>query len=662
MWLSSKEAADIFSLNKKSLEKACFRANQSNKKICSIKLKYLSFRYIDGIGAGGKVLQIWIGEEDDFSESVRCDEQRGIESISSRPVDGFDDGVVQHGQIQPPEVYRTAKDSKPITNGRVFESKDIGQVNSIEISNSELQRRYGYGEVQAPIYANSTQRGGNSVTDKQTIVSFAKAYSVKKACAQYDVNEKTLYRWMHSFEAKGAKGLKDKRGVNNKKANTNLIEEAIFAVGSACVTTWWEAYCLFYSRYNKLPFDRYALKADITYSTFFRNATKLKEDNSQVRAFLKRGLDGLDVRPTAIRNYLKENDEWQIDATKIDFMALNELGEPQRYTAIAITDTASKKRVWELFDSPNSYANVRLLKKALQRLGKPLVIKGDNGKDYISKHFQGVLQRLGIAYWAAEPFKGWQKGVIERGFRSIQHALEILPGFIGHNAGERIEAESQAIEKSARLSGAKTHLNGLLTRDELMAIIDDHIDNVYNKGWENMDNTVDLRVLGASKELTLHAQGLRYNGFFYQNLALYKHQIGTRFELIEDIDDSAKAYVYTLDGDFVCEAYDERVVSMSAEEVKAAQKEYKKNFVSGKKAIAKDLRVVKNEYYKEHAQKLLAKRDIAYKEVKENMFKKPKDQDEEVEIKLSVRASVGNQKTYRPSTDDFDNALRALKG
>lgn len=640
MWLSSKEVADSLDLNKKSLEKACFRANQADKKICSIKLKYLSFRYIDGIGAGGKVLQIWIGEEDDFSESVGCDERRGIESVSSRPIGGFDDGVVQYGQIQPHAVYRTAQDSKPVTNGHEFESKEIGQV-----------------------YANATQRGGNSVTDKLTIVNFAKAYSVKEACTQYEVNEKTLYRWMKAFEAKGAKALKDKRGANNKKANTSLIEEAIYAVGSAHATTWFEAYCLFYARKNGVSFDRFNLKADITFSTFFRNATKLKEENPSIRAFLKRGLDGLDVRPTAIRNYLKENDEWQIDATKIDFMALNDLGEPQRYTAIAITDTASKKRVWELFDSPNSYANVRLLKKALQRLGKPLVIKGDNGKDYISKHFQGVLQRLGIAYWAAEPFKGYQKGVIERGFRSIQHALEILPGFIGHNAGERIEAESQAIEKSARLSGAKTHLSGLLTRDELMAIIDEHIDNTYNKGWKSMECAVDLRVLGQSKQLTLHAQGLRYNGFFYQNLAMYRdYEIGTKFELIEDIDDCSKAYVYTLEGEFVCEALDERVISLSAEEVKAAQKEYKKNFVSTKKAIAKDLRVLKNESYKTHAQSLLAKRESAYKEHKEEMFIKPKNTDEEVEIAIKVKAGLGNKKEYRPSTDDMDDALRALKG
>lgn len=628
-WVSSKEAAELLQVNYDALVKAVKRASLKDKKFCSLKGKNLHFQHIDGVGgAGGKVLQIWIGEEDDIGREIYTQNDFGTSGDASSECVPSDGCIILDEQRRTHPIYCI---DDTTSNTSINGTKESCE-NKREI-------------------------------EKIIVVNFAKAYSVKEACAQYEVNEKTLYRWMKAFEAKGAKALKDKRGANNKKANTSLIEEAIYAVGSAHATTWFEAYCLFYARKNGVPFDRFNLKADITFSTFFRNATKLKEENPSIRAFLKRGLDGLDVRPTAIRNYLKENDEWQIDATKIDFMALNDLGEAQRYTAIAITDTASKKRVWELFDSPNSYANVRLLKKALMKLGKPLVIKGDNGKDYVSSHFQGVLQRLGIAYWAAEPFKGYQKGVIERGFRSIQHALEILPGFIGHNTGERIEVEAQAIEKAKRLSGAKTHLDGLLTRDELMAIIDEHIDNTYNKGWESLECDVDLRVLGKSKQLTLHAQGLKYNGFFYQNLSMYRnYEIGTKFELVEDIDDCSKAYVYTLEGEFVCEALDERVISLSAEEVKAAQKEYKKNFVSTKKAIARDLRVLKNESYKTHAQGLLAKREQAYKEHKEEMFKKPKNKDEEVEIGIKMKAGLGNKKNYRPSTDDMDDALRALKG
>lgn len=59
MWISSKEFAESFNINKKSLEKACFRANQKGKKICSFRHNILCFIYSSGICHAGKILQIW---------------------------------------------------------------------------------------------------------------------------------------------------------------------------------------------------------------------------------------------------------------------------------------------------------------------------------------------------------------------------------------------------------------------------------------------------------------------------------------------------------------------------------------------------------------------------------------------------------------------------
>ena len=40
MWISSKEFAKSFNINKKSLEKACFRANQRGKKFVLLGIIY----------------------------------------------------------------------------------------------------------------------------------------------------------------------------------------------------------------------------------------------------------------------------------------------------------------------------------------------------------------------------------------------------------------------------------------------------------------------------------------------------------------------------------------------------------------------------------------------------------------------------------------------
>ncbi|MGI7106048.1 integrase, partial [Campylobacter jejuni] len=61
MWISSKEFAIKNGINKKSLEKACFRASLESKKICTIKYQNLYFKYLQGCRGGhaGKTLQIW---------------------------------------------------------------------------------------------------------------------------------------------------------------------------------------------------------------------------------------------------------------------------------------------------------------------------------------------------------------------------------------------------------------------------------------------------------------------------------------------------------------------------------------------------------------------------------------------------------------------------
>ena len=62
MWVNSRVAAEILAIKYDALVKAVKRAEKSGKKFCSIKPNILGFMYIDGIGRGGKTLQIWIDE------------------------------------------------------------------------------------------------------------------------------------------------------------------------------------------------------------------------------------------------------------------------------------------------------------------------------------------------------------------------------------------------------------------------------------------------------------------------------------------------------------------------------------------------------------------------------------------------------------------------
>ena len=62
MWVNSKVAADFFCVSDRAIQKSVLKASQQGKKFCSIKSNILNFIYIDGIGRGGRTLQIWIDE------------------------------------------------------------------------------------------------------------------------------------------------------------------------------------------------------------------------------------------------------------------------------------------------------------------------------------------------------------------------------------------------------------------------------------------------------------------------------------------------------------------------------------------------------------------------------------------------------------------------
>jgi len=464
---------------------------------------------------------------------------------------------------------------------------------------------------------------------KLEVIAYSKKYSVKKASKFFGISDKNIYRWLKEFENGGIKEIKDRRG-KRIKADLILIKQAILSIGNAHKSSWWMEYVRRFCLTNNLEFNAFNLEADISKSTFYRHANSLIKKDADIRNFLRGGLDGLtDMNLSVKRDYLMENEEWQIDATSFDFMCLNEKGEPQRYEAIGIVDAKSKKRVYELADSPNSYANVRLLKKAFIKMGRPGYIKGDNGKDYVGTHFQGVLARLGVSYIAAAPFKGYQKGVIERSHGVMQNFFEGLSGFIGHNAGHRIKKENEALEKSKRLSGVKTNIKNLLTRAEMQSMIDSWCDKKYGFS-KNVDRAwFDERLFGKAYQRVLSASGISINSITYQSLELYKNiKIGSSVEVIEDIDDVSKVYVYHK-GEFMCEIVHSEVKNITAEEVKKAKKEYQKTHITPTKNYIKSLRDEKDAYYKEVAKQNLDEKMKAKNSVikKESAAKKVEDED-----------------------------------
>ena len=125
MWVNSKQAAEILGVKYDALAKSVKRAEKTGKKFCTIKPNILGFSYTDGIGRGGKTLQIWIDDDlinDKNSEISRADKASAenlVNTASVRPLNftnGESDGYIYA------DTKLDARDSVDIrgTNGGVF--------------------------------------------------------------------------------------------------------------------------------------------------------------------------------------------------------------------------------------------------------------------------------------------------------------------------------------------------------------------------------------------------------------------------------------------------------------------------------------------------------------------------------------------------------------
>ena len=708
MWVNSKRAAEILGVNLRKLQRCVVKAQNDRQKFLTIDTKYFSYSYIDGIGRGGKTLQIWIDDNLSGDETSAHGSTNGasdaqmplnldVNSEFSRADEAFRVNLGNNASVRPlkfvkGEEYGSGRDNNAAIANDLVSRRDRSrgasgawdtgtsqgneEVNAVyTVSNLEELKSGSIGldhsgdlaagrkNKNLDAVANRDLRHHSSsednraalarkALDKSEVLGYAKLYGVKAAAQAYGAKEKSIYRWQKEFTQKGGEALEDKRG-GTSKANVKMIKDAILSIGTAQKTSWWMEYCRRYALSKGLYFDMFApLSADISRSTFLRHASRIASEDYDVRAYLRGGLDVVATNIAMSRDYLKINEEWQVDATNFDFMCLDENGEQKRYTAVGFVDTASGRMVYDLCDSPNGYANVRLLKRALKKMGRPGYVKGDNGKDYVGEHFQGVLKRLGIVYVRSPKYEGRAKGKIERAHGVMQNFFEGLPGFLGHDAGQRIQREDQALEKSKRLSGVKTNISNLLTREQMQATIEEYCERMFDWSAEFEPFIFDERTFGASVIRTLQAEGFSVCGVKYVSLEVFSYiKIGEKCELIEDIDDASKFYVYK-DGRYLCEVVNEEIASYTAEEVRTARKEYVRKFINPTKAYIKSLTDEMDGYQKAMAQARLAERQKGKAEV-------IKKDEAKVVSKIEQEASVGNNVIYLPDPAD---AIKSLEG
>lgn len=473
-----------------------------------------------------------------------------------------------------------------------------------------------------------------SLAEKLAVIRFyhvshvALRYIVKALIMEHgsDIQPASLQakikRWSRDFKAHGASALADKRGGKCFKADLDLVRDAILGAGSRHYTSLYGFYCYLWAKKQGIAPNFRKLKADVSESAFNRAAKHLIKVEPLLNEYLRIGMDAfVYAEPSFGRLWDYANQQWEIDATPLDLMvkvpvvpgltkgasyrdyeSRDQDAEFQlvRMSLIRVIDNFSGATVVGLYESSNSYANARLMYQAFKLLGKPEIIKGDNGGDFVSEHLQHVFIDLGIEYVATGKARGDEKGMIERSFRTLQHsaAFEALPGFVGHCVEQRQKLEGQSSTKLEKLSGVATNIkadfmwhwqadqwlaNYLLEKDaEKYAA---HGDQALTA--EELANV--FRCLGKKTKRIVSKEGIRHRNTHFLSYDMWDTlTIGDEVVIQEHLDDSTTLFL-SKDGVYLGEIKDKNVFqqSQTVEKLKSCKKQYKQRISNKVRGITK---------------------------------------------------------------------------
>ncbi len=168
------------------------------------------------------------------------------------------------------------------------------------------------------------------------------------------------------------------------------------------------------------------------------------------------------------------NQRWALDSSPADLML-----EDGRHQLLLSIDLFSRYPKFLVAKTSKAVAVASLLRRCILDWGKPDEIKTDNGQDYASLYVRRVCNFLDIEQNFSQPFSPWEKGTVERMFRTFAHGLfELLPGFIGHNVAEQQEIRARKAF-SERLFKKDAVVEVKMTAEALQVFCDRWVRDIY---------------------------------------------------------------------------------------------------------------------------------------------------------------------------------------
>ncbi|MBE3023020.1 hypothetical protein CCAL5182_08860, partial [Campylobacter sp. 7477a] len=197
MWVNSKVAAEILGIEYEKLKKATQRANKVGKNFCSLGCHICHFNYTNGVGRGGKVLQIWLDDEK-FNKSYKTD--KNIE-VNNEEISDTDTTMVNTNSISSTELatsvdtrYDECFDLENVRDSELMGDKDIFA--STKNSLKQIVKNEPQTPINIKIKDLENMNKVKAVTELNACPKgMSKTLWGKGVSQKYGVSLKTLYAW-----------------------------------------------------------------------------------------------------------------------------------------------------------------------------------------------------------------------------------------------------------------------------------------------------------------------------------------------------------------------------------------------------------------------------------------------------------------------------------
>lgn len=449
-----------------------------------------------------------------------------------------------------------------------------------------------------------------------------------------NLTQNKLFAWQRAYEAEGIEGLVDGRTSHKE----NQIEaygledkfiELVFAsnkrIDAAAICQKLNEYLAVKDALDvDLLANTYAKrKTPITVSAVRRRIKKWQNDNPLADVVRRHGVDkARGMKQPAIGdmnwNITSINQVVEIDATSLDMICINTtlakmLGMSEddakklqkRFCIISIIDVYSHVRVYQMCESENSLAVQRCLAKYILRYGKPAVIRGDNGKAFLSGAVQSAVRELGIEYHAVTPYSGWKKPFVERNFGVLQsNFTAALAGYIGSCVAERVGLEGLYGKADKRVKkGEKTRLENLMSLEEVTALLDMYAEGTINNTAFGKDKKLPRELYDEKVEEAVYMheyevmalvggiktvkggnkKGIQYLGDTYVFSGLFRY---SQISFSVNLNNTSQLFVFNENRDFIGMAVNNKE-GVTKEQAKAEVKLFEKELREAQKRVEK---------------------------------------------------------------------------